>query len=305
MKSDFLVVCLNPTIQKTIILNGLNENEVNRSSEYRTDASGKGVNVTRVLSQLGGKAVHLTQAGKRNDYFIKLAKTDNLTIITVQNSSPVRSCMTLINKKNATVTEIVEESRKVDEKTNSLILEKFRKQLQNTEYVIISGSKADGFSDFIFPEMVKLTKVAQKKVILDYRGEDLLRSITHRPDYIKINFPEFVSTFFSDISIGEHEENNELKQRVMDKMKVLLKRYGIKTILTRGSMPVIFINNEAEIKEEDIVPVETVNTIGCGDAVTAGIAFKLNQGKSLHEAVIFGIECGSKNAALLRPGVIR
>ncbi|MCD6396114.1 MAG: tagatose-6-phosphate kinase [Spirochaetaceae bacterium] len=304
MKSDFLVVCLNPTIQKTIILEELKENEVNRSSVYRTDASGKGVNVTRVLSQLGGKAVHLTQAGDRSNYFLNLAKTDNLTIITVQNSSPVRTCTTLIDNKNTTVTEIVEESRRVDKKTNNLILDKFKKLLQDTEYVIISGSKADGFSESIFPEMVRLTKDAKKNIILDYRGKDLLRSIAHRPDYIKINFPEFVSTFFSDVSIGEHEENTELKQRVMDKMKELLKKYGIKTILTRGSMPVIYINNKAEVKEEDIVPVKIVNTIGCGDAVTAGIAFKLNQGKSLHEAVKFGIECGSKNAALLRPGVI-
>jgi len=304
MEFDFLVLCLNPTIQKTILLEELKENEVNRSSEYRTDASGKGVNVTRVLSQLKGKTVHLTQAGDRNDYFLNLSKADNLSILTVPNSSPIRTCTTLLGEKNSTVTEIVEESRRVDKKTNNLILDKFKKLLQDTEYVIISGSKADGFSESIFPEMVRLTKAAQKNVILDYRGRDLLRSIAHRPDYIKLNFPEFVSTFFSDVSIGEHEKNSELKQRVMDKMKELLKKYGIKTILTRGSMPVIYINNEAEVKEEDIVPVKTVNTIGSGDAFTAGLAFKLNQKASLQKAVLFGIECGSKNAALLRPGVI-
>ncbi len=304
MKYNFLVVCLNPTIQKTIILNKLSINEVNRSSEYRTDASGKGVNVTRVLSQLGTKAVHLTQSGVGSDYFLNLAKEDNLEIITVQNRSPVRTCTTLIDNKNTTVTEIVEESRTVDRKTNNLILDKFINLLMDSEYVIISGSKATGFGDKIFPEMVKLAKASGKTVILDYRGEDLLNSVEYKPNIIKINLPEFVSTFLPEFSIGEHEENLELKAQVIDKMKELLTVYGIKTILTRGSMPVIYINGDSEIKEEKILPVKAVNTIGCGDAVTAGLAFKLNLGESLKNAVKFGIECGSKNAALLKPGVI-
>ena len=304
MKSDFLVVCLNSTIQKTIILNELNENEVNRSSEYRTDASGKGINVTRVLSQLGSKVIHLTQSGYKSDYFLDLVKQDNLNISAVPNSSPIRTCTTLISKQNNSVTEIVEESFPVDSDTENLILSEYIKLLTKTDSVIISGSKAAGFSKSLFPEMVRLAKGSKKTAILDYRGKDLINSIPFKPDIIKINFPEFVSTFFPENTIGEHEENPELKQRVMVKMKTLLKKYGIKTILTRGTMPVIYINNDGEIKEEGIVPVETINTIGSGDAATAGIAFKLNQGESLNEAVKFGIECGSKNAALVRPGVI-
>ncbi|MCK5200557.1 MAG: tagatose-6-phosphate kinase, partial [Spirochaetales bacterium] len=296
---------LNPTIQKTIILDELNENEVNRSSEYRTDASGKGVNVTRVLSQLGSAAVHLTQSGYGGDYFLKLTSEDNLYLVTAANTSPIRTCTTLISKKRSTVTEIVEESFPVDKGTEKLILDLYRKHLDNTSNVIISGSKAPGFKNLIFPEMVKLSKTAGKTVILDYRGEDLLNSIQHKPDIVKINFPEFVSTFFTDHSIGEHEENTELKKIVPGKMTELLSTYGIKTILTRGTMPVIFIDNDAVIREEKIRTVKTINTIGSGDAFTAGLAFKLNQELSLKEAVRFGIECGSKNAALLKPGVIR
>ena len=305
MKSDFLVICLNPTIQKTIILKKLNENEVNRSSEYRTDASGKGVNVTRVLSQLGTEVVHLTQSGYRSKFFITLANNDNLNIVTVPNNSPIRTCTTLISNIKSTVTEIVEESFPVDDNTEKLVLTEYKKLLKTTNNVIISGSKASGFSNSIFPEMVKLAKGNNKTIILDYRGIDLLNSISFKPDYIKINFPEFVSTFFPEYSIGEHEENSELKTKVVEKIKNLLKMSSVKTILTRGTMPVIFIDDKGVVREVKIEKIKPINTIGSGDAFTAGFAFKLNQKASLQEAVLFGVECGSKNAALLKPGVIR
>lgn len=305
MKSDFLIVCLNPTIQKTIILNELNENEVNRSPEYRTDAAGKGVNTTRILTQLGSSAVHLTQSGDRSEYLRELIERDKLQLVTAPNTSYIRTCTTLINKSSSTVTEIVEESPAVDNGTEKKIMDLYKNLLIKTKHVIIAGSKASGFGDTIFPEMVRLAKISGKTVILDYRGKDLLNSIPYKPDIIKINFPEFVSTFFQDFTIGEHEANPELKIMVKEKMRELLSLYGIKTILTRGSMPVFYIDSGAAIKEVKILPVKTVNTIGCGDAVTAGLAFKLNLGTNLDDAVRFGIECGSKNAALLRPGVIR
>ncbi len=305
MKSDFLVVCLNPTIQKTVIIKNLKENEVNRSSEYRTDAAGKGVNTTRILNQLEANAVHLTQSGDRGEYLRELIERDNLSLVTAPNTSYIRTCTTLINTSKSTVTEIVEESPEVDDGTEKKIMDLYNNLLMETENVIIAGSKASGFGDTIFPKMVKLAKGSGKTVILDYRGKDLLNSIPFKPDIIKINFPEFVSTFFPEFSIGEHEENSELKVMVKEKMKELFNLYGIKTILTRGAMPVLFIDSDTVIKEEGIQTVKPVNTIGCGDAVTAGLAYKLNMGTNLDEAVRFGIECGSKNAALLRPGVIK
>ncbi len=304
MKFNFLVVCLNPTIQKTIILDELNENEVNRSSEYRTDAAGKGVNTTRILKQLGVDAIHLTQSGDKGEFYIELTDRDNLFLVTAQNTSYMRTCTTLINKSNGTVTEIVEESPCIDEGTENEIMELYNELLIKTENVILAGSKASGYGDSVFPKMVKLAKAAGKTVILDYRGKDLLNSIPHKPDIIKINFPEFVSTFFPDFSIGEHEENPGLKIMVKEKMRELLSVYGIRTILTRGAMPVLYIDSDAAIKEEEIRPVKPINTIGCGDAVTAGLAYKLNLGADLDKAVRFGIECGTKNATMLRPGVI-
>jgi len=258
-----------------------------------------------VLSQLGSNTVHLTQSGYRSEYFFSLADNDNLNIAAVPNSSPIRTCTTLISNRKNTVTEIVEESLPVGNNTENLVLDEYKKLLKTTNNVIISGSKASGFSNTIFPEMVKLAKDNTKAIILDYRGKDLINSIPYKPNYIKINFPEFVSTFFPQYSIGEHEVNNKLKGIVIKKIIELLKTFNVKTILTRGTMPVIYIDEKNQICEEKVNMVKPINTIGSGDAFTAGLAYRLDQKTSLQEAVLFSSECGSKNAALIKPGVIR
>ncbi|MEI6876358.1 MAG: hypothetical protein WCL50_14645, partial [Spirochaetota bacterium] len=59
----FLVVCLNPTIQKTLVFGSLAKGEVNRSALHRVDVAGKGVCGARVFGQLGKRAIHLTHLG--------------------------------------------------------------------------------------------------------------------------------------------------------------------------------------------------------------------------------------------------
>ena len=84
----YLAVCLNPVIQKTLVFTSLAKGEVNRTSEYRVDASGKGINVARVLGQLGRPAIHLSQlGGPTRDWFLALCAADSLNARWVDSGS--------------------------------------------------------------------------------------------------------------------------------------------------------------------------------------------------------------------------
>lgn len=73
---------------------------MNRANIARTDASGKGVNVARVLSQLGAHAVHLTHAGGPNrDWFLSLCAADGLSVEWADSGSEVRICTTVIDSQ--------------------------------------------------------------------------------------------------------------------------------------------------------------------------------------------------------------
>jgi len=52
-------------------------------------------------------------------------------------------------------------------------------------------------------------------------------------------------------------------------------------------------------------PLTPVNTVGSGDAATAGLAAGLHRGLSLEGAVRLAMECAASNALLEKPGSIR
>jgi 1-phosphofructokinase/tagatose 6-phosphate kinase len=298
---------MNPTIQRTLRFERFTVDTVNRTADYRMDASGKGVNVTRVLTQLGKKCVHLTHlGGPLRPLFLQLCAADRLTLEWVESGSSTRFCYTLINAADHTVTELVEEAERVGEGTGERLMQAYTRILPDFSTVIISGAKAAGYSDALVPALVKQAKETGIQVILDVRGEDLRGSLVYHADIIKPNLYEFVQTFAPEliaenrIAAGEEAVKEQVKNIALG----LCEKYGARIALTRGARPVWAFDGDGfhEYAFETVTPV---NTTGSGDAFTAGLAAGLASGASFAEAIALGARCGLLNAGLLKGGVIR
>ncbi|WP_461256207.1 1-phosphofructokinase family hexose kinase [Treponema sp. R80B11-R83G3] len=307
---SFLTICLNPTLQKTLRFPSIYPGTVNRTGVHRLDASGKGVNVTRVLTQLGKKAVHLTQlGGGMRALFLSLCDKDKLSVQWVESESQIRFCYTLLSEADSTVTELIEESEPVSAGTEGRLLEKFEHILTDTadlSWVIISDTKAAGFSDAVIPAMTQRVKEKGAKVILDVKGKDLTESLKYQPDIVKPNLFEFAADFAPELI-----KNNELiaiddvaKDRIKSAVLDMAQKHNCGVILTNGSRKII-ATDANEFFEIEVQPVKAVNSTGCGDAFTAGLAAALGDGASFCEAISEGCRCGALNAALVRPGVVR
>jgi len=89
----------------------------------------------------------------------------------------------------------------------------------------------------------------------------------------------------------------------------MAQKYKCRVILTNGSRKIIAADNAKmsgdDFFELEVRPVKAVNSIGCGDAFTAGLAAALEDGAGFREAISEGARCGALNAALVRPGVIQ
>ncbi|MCL2440231.1 MAG: PfkB family carbohydrate kinase [Treponema sp.] len=321
---SFLTVCLNPTLQKTLSFPSVTPDAVNRTAVHRLDAGGKGIHVTRVLNQLGKEAVHLTHlGGEMKPLFLSLCEPtaeralasegsrsvqDGLAINWVESNSQIRFCYTVINESNGEVTELVEEAEPVGSQTETRLLEKFDSLLSGSSIhcLIISGTKAAGYSDTVIPEMVRKAKEKGLFVILDIKGSDLKESLKYEPDIIKPNLDEFISTFRFGIN-GTHD-------LILD----IAKKYKCRIILTNGSQKILVIGCAAnsEVNYFEVDPAvcadgRVINTTGCGDAFTAGLAAVLFPDGNRKNAADFktaineGIRCGALNAGLLKPGTIR
>lgn len=297
--SYHLVICLNPTLQRTLSFATVVPGQVNRTMSNREDASGKGVNVTRILTELGEQALHLTQSGGMSgSRFLALCSQDGVPVQSVDTPAGVRTCYTLLDEARHQTTELVEPGVEVDAGTEERLREAFSAALPDAHTVVISGSKAPGFSDSLYSEMVAQSRAAGVRVILDIRGEDLKRSLEHVPDLVKINVSEFTATFTSD----PVSEEADVPPAVRTEM-LRLAAAGTQVVLTNGGRPALLANG-GFIEEVAVEPVTPVNTIGCGDAVTAGIAAGMRRGRSLREALALGLSCAAKNAVQVKPGTL-
>ena len=300
----FLTVCLNPTIQKTLRFQSIVSGTVNRAALHRLDVSGKGINVTRVLTQLGKKAVHLTQlGGVMKPLFLSLCEKDKLSVEWAESESQIRFCYTLLT--DGSVTELVEESQPVAAGTEERLLEKYEKLLNGASHLVISGTKAGGFSDNMFPVMARKAKEKGLCIILDIKGKDLIECLKYEPEIIKPNLFEFAATFApqlikdNDILINDDKEKEKIKSAVFD----ITQKYKCRVILTNGSRK-LFAADREDFLEFDIKQAKTVNSIGCGDAFTAGLASALEDGADFSVAINEGMRCGALNAELEKPGCI-
>jgi 1-phosphofructokinase/tagatose 6-phosphate kinase len=149
--------------------------------------------------------------------------------------------------------------------------------------------------------MVTEARHLGKTVIMDVKGNDLKMALPCRPDIIKPNLSEFYATFSPEVVVLENEDSEGLKQQVQKKMKELFTEYGIKSIVTRGSRPA-WAYDGSTFHEEPMVAAKAINTIGCGDAFTAGFVDSMVKGRPFGDCLNEAMRCGSLKAACIRPG---
>ena len=122
--NKILVICLNPVIQKVIVFNQFELNEVNRAKESHWCASGKGVNTCRVLNHLGcNQYILFTQNnGQHSHWFTEMCKQDQINLHSLPIGG-IRFCTTVLSNGNAT--ELVEEGIPIEGDQTEMIMNEF------------------------------------------------------------------------------------------------------------------------------------------------------------------------------------
>ena len=210
-----LIVCLNPVIQKTMIMKIFEKDSVNRAVKSQWNCSGKGVNVCRVMNQLHQNNILLTQSnGQHKEWFEILCKQDEVHLKTIPIRG-IRFCTTVLC--NGVSTELVEEVIpviKIGEDPNEMIIKAFKEVVneQNIKYIVFTGSTAPRISIDIFRQMIIAIEDKEILIIADIRRNNLKEVLQLKEYYkqiiIKPNNFEFIETFGKDVE----EEGRKLSK---------------------------------------------------------------------------------------------
>jgi len=315
-RPPFLVVGLNPTFQQTLVFDSIRNGEVNRASAAYDDIAGKGLNVARVLTQLGEDVVHVSPLGGPGEQrFLDLCEAAGVTIRAVPGSRGIRTCTTVVDNGAGTVTELVTPAFPVDPQTEEALVAAVEGELERCGTVVVAGSKAPGFSETLPARIVAAARQAGAFVLIDYRGEELQHTLRNAegelPNIIKINLSEFGASFFHGgaAMLPEEIDTPDVIEKALRHAEVLVKQ-GVIPVITRGSRPALALTDERLGEGEGfyripVLPMTPVNPIGSGDAFAAGLLHHLASGSGLPDAIEGAHTVAAMNASQIRPGTIR
>ncbi|REJ91895.1 MAG: hypothetical protein DWQ34_12740 [Planctomycetota bacterium] len=280
---------LSPAWQRILVFDSFETGEVNRSRASCECASGKVLNVGRALHALGAESKTVSPIGGMSGALIRTEfKTDGIEAAWVDAPPPTRVCTTILNQKDGTTTELVEESAPLDDDVVTRFQQTLKTAVDEAKSVILSGSLPAGVPADCYQQPVSGTSA---RLILDLRGDELLALLPLRPLVVKPNRSELAQTLRRDLN-----NDADLEQAMRD-----VNRLGAEWVVVTDGPRTVRASHRDGFLQVGPPQVDAVNPIGCGDCLAAGLAVGLGNGLDFAEALQFAVAAAALNATDLLP----
>ncbi|HXP61820.1 MAG TPA: 1-phosphofructokinase family hexose kinase [Dongiaceae bacterium] len=292
-----MILCLGttPSVQRVMVFRKLTPDAVNRAVTVADGPAGKSVNAAKVLKTLGEQPLAAGfLGGVRGRYLLEMLAAKGVESDFVTVAAHTRLCVTVIDQQAGTQTELIEEGPPVEPADYEQLSAVLRRRIPTCRAVVMSGSLALGGPIDLYAQATRLAREAGVLSIVDALGAPLAEALKAGPSLVKPNRAELAAT------VGR-----ELKDEaeVMSAMRELSRRGAQRVVVTAGKAAALAFDGQAFWR---IVPpaVRVVNPIGCGDAFTAGLVWRLLRGEGLGEACRWAAAAGAANALTLMPGEV-
>ncbi len=281
---------LTPAYQQIFVFDRLRVGEVNRAREVFKFASGKVLNAGLALHHLGGPCMTLALVGglegesiDREFSFLGIAHQ------WVWSSKATRVCTTILDRSSRRATELVENAAPVDPAQLDQFFDAFAPAARQAQMVVLSGSLPPGTPKSFYRDLISRTDA---RIILDASGEELLAALSVKPFCVKPNREELGRTLNRDLS-SESDLTAALRE---------IQRLGAEWVIASQGSKELWACGPDRTCIFQPAKIETVNPIGSGDCLAAGVAWALQDGMEMLEAIRFGMAAAADNAAAMLPG---
>ncbi|MGA2581942.1 MAG: hexose kinase [Tepidisphaeraceae bacterium] len=291
-----LCIGTTPTVQLTMSFEHVELDQVNRAKTVRRTASGKPINVARVLTTIGENTVVCIPVGSDTGRFL-ISDMDAAEIghDCFAVKSPTRTCATVIEHKNHTATELIEEHGPLSSDECHGLLQTAQRWVSRCKTVVLSGSLAAGIPDDFYAQICRIAAEAKVPVILDARGAALKLALSHRPMIVKPNRQELEET------LGVAVDDDVDLRKAMVVLHDMGAQWVVVTMGRNGAM----LTDGVKFWKIPAISIDVVSAIGSGDAFAAGLAAAISRGRDVPDACRLATACAAGNALISGAGFVR
>jgi len=283
-------VTLNPALDRTIVVDRLLDDDTTRVLHEKRYAAGKGINVSRVIQELGGRSVALglvggydglelegllVNAGVLAD-FTKIGGETRTNIILTQKATRRQHVISAAGPK-ITASEI-------GQFYNAL------QKLKDVSYMVLSGSLPKGVTSNLYGQIILANKKTGGFVLVDTDGDALKKSISYQPTAIKPN---------------RHELSRLVGRALAHETETLgacdeIHGFGVPFILVSLGKEGLILSTPGRKIKAVAPPVKVGSTVGAGDSAAAGFILAHSRGEDLRECA--RLACAAGTATAKTPG---
>ncbi len=268
------------------MLERLLEDDTTRVVSEKHYAAGKGIDVSRVITELDGRSVALGLVGGYDGLqlegllinagvmisFTRISGETRTNII-LREAGAGRQYMISASGPEISPTEIADFYRQI-------------LSIQDMTYLVMSGSLPRGVTPNIYGQLIVAAKKLGAFTMLDADGKALKEAVEFQPTCIKPNIHELSRLLGRDL---------QSDPGILDACREL-HSLGIPFILvSRGKEGLILSAGKTRLKAA-APAVDVESTVGAGDSAVAGFILAHSRGKSLDECLRLSAAAGTATA---------
>ena len=282
-----LIITLNPLLERRYSNKKIVNGQVNRNSDLKISAGGKGINVSRQLKMLGVKSFNFIFSGGNNGKLYREAiKSEDLEFTFISTKSETREASVIISEEDKKVTSCFTKDPEISNNEVEEFKLKLDKMIQNCEIVVFSGSSPSAETDSIIPYGIELANKYDKVSVCDTYGRNLQDCINASPTVIHNNLSELENSFSSSFD-SEESIINFLQNLSQKKIK--------RTYLTNGEKTFYASNFDYFYKIKPL-KIDAIDSTGSGDCFVAGLIYSWLQQDVFEHSLKFSTELAALNA---------
>ena len=285
MHRSIVTVTLNPSIDVTLWLDGIDPDKANRVLGESREAGGKGINVSRVVRSFGLDSLCLAVAGEDNSReFASFLEQDRLRYELLRVEGAVRENLTLrcdgqtikLNRKGPALSDMMV----------GALMALIQSHVRAGDIVVFAGSLPEYMAVQDYVELILAVKNSGVLVALD-------------SDQLRLEDYRLIKPWLIKPNIHEVKHIVPLKGATVTDVAAaaaVLHEAGVENaMISLGGNGLCCVSGEGAVYAA-VPPVEVKSTVGAGDSSLAGFIVSFVKGGGLADCVRMAAACGTDAA---------
>lgn len=277
-------ISLNPSIDRTLTIEGFTIGGLNRILSRNDVAAGKGINVALTVSALGldSECIGLMYRDSA-PLFEKRLMLNSTPYDFVWCEGSARTNIKVFDRSEGRITELNEGGSTVDEAALSDMTDMVIRHAEDSDFLILSGSVPPGCPPEYYRTLINAVDGLGCRCVLDADGDRLKYGLEASPYMIKPNHMEL--EMMAGKKLTSLKEIRNAAFRYLD--------MGVEVIAVSLGAEGALITNGGETLYAPKMNIDVKSTVGAGDAMVAGLVAGFMGESELEDSFRMGVACAT------------